>query len=825
MTEFTFHLIANAHLDPVWLWDWKEGLNEGLITCRTVLDLMDENPDLTFIRGESAIYQHIEQTEPETFARIKRYVRSGRWDVVGGTVIQPDTNLPATETFARHFLHGQRYFIEKFGKPTRVAWAADSFGHAAGLPEILVHAGIEYYACTRPPPSLFPTAKPAFWWEGPGSSRVLTYRPSVGWYGTFRQETPGRLDEYLAEARKFGLHNVACFYGLGNHGGGPTRAMLRQIQEWQAKHPEIRVVHSGLHRFFEALRDELHSKGDGFVPSHRGELNYVLRGCYSSAARFKFPYRQTEAILSRAETTDAVIRAGLTQPPADLASAWDAVLFNSFHDILPGSSIERAYTDQLAWLGTAFHQAQQAELAALNALAARIDTRVNTPTADMPAGLAGLVWNPHPWRFKGHIEFEGALDYRFIDKYYNNVDAVPVQVLGPNRKPLPFQIINNEHASAPKHAWRKRAVIPVDIRPMGWTVLEMAYVENPKLTAPPKTAVKVTASGALNNGIWRVAAKVGASGIQIARKGRKLFGSRGLSAVVFRDPYGSWGDMSEDPHGMKINQVLETWVVKQIQALERGPQRGTVWLRLAGRHSWMDLTISLDQGRDAVDVSARILWNERSSRLKLVMPGGDRAEFEVPGGTIERGPAGEVPGGRWVRVQGKRGGFGFASNALYNFDSSNGDFRATIVRASRYAADEVLPPEADPWRPAFDAGELTFKFIISPGADELPQLAAELERPPIVLLVAPSAGDLPRTGTLFSLSPASMELVAIKPSFDRKGFILRLRETSGRKVRPLIVWQNQKIVLGAVQPYSLTSWRLVSTKTGWQAGAVNIIEE
>src|SRR6476646_10240508 len=113
---FTFHLIPNAHLDPVWLWDWREGLNEGLVTCRTVLDLMDEDRELTFIRGETFIYEHIERTDPATFARIKKYVKQRRWDPVGGTVIQPDTNLPDTETFARHFTHGQRYLKSRFGK-------------------------------------------------------------------------------------------------------------------------------------------------------------------------------------------------------------------------------------------------------------------------------------------------------------------------------------------------------------------------------------------------------------------------------------------------------------------------------------------------------------------------------------------------------------------------------------------------------------------------------------------------------------------------------------------------------------------------------------
>src|SRR5512144_988924 len=106
MAMITFHLIANAHLDPVWLWDWREGLNEGLITCRTILDLMDEDRDLTFMRGESAIYEHIRRTDQATFDRIRKYVGKGRWELVGGTHIQPDTNLPATETLARHYAMG-----------------------------------------------------------------------------------------------------------------------------------------------------------------------------------------------------------------------------------------------------------------------------------------------------------------------------------------------------------------------------------------------------------------------------------------------------------------------------------------------------------------------------------------------------------------------------------------------------------------------------------------------------------------------------------------------------------------------------------------------
>src|ERR1700722_421604 len=237
-----FHLIANSHLDPVWLWDWREGLNEGITTVRTVLDLMDEDRKLTYIRGESALYRHIEKTDPATFTRILKHIRSGRWDVVGGTYIQPDTNLAGIETLARQFTEGQRYFQNHLGRKVTVAWQADSFGHTAGLPEILDAAGIDSFAFTRPDSKVFPMPEPAFWWEGPGGSRILAYRPLVGWYGTERNEMVRRLDGLLDAARRSGLKTVACFYGVGNHGGGPTRVQLSEIGAWTDAHPDVRGI-------------------------------------------------------------------------------------------------------------------------------------------------------------------------------------------------------------------------------------------------------------------------------------------------------------------------------------------------------------------------------------------------------------------------------------------------------------------------------------------------------------------------------------------------------------------------------------------------------
>jgi alpha-mannosidase len=824
MAEYIFHLIANAHIDPVWLWDWREGLNEGLITLRTILDLMDEDRELTFIRGEAAIYQHIEQHDPATFERIKQHVAEGRWDVVGGTYIQPDTNLPATETMARHFARSQHYFAAHFGQPVRVAWAADSFGHSGGLPEILAQAGIEAFAFTRPAAAQLPLAKPLFWWEGVGGSRVLAYRPAVGWYGSERHDVAPRLDSFLEMARGGDSTNIGVFYGLGNHGGGPTRRHLEDIRRWAAAHPEVQIVHSGLHRFFAAVHAEIAGQGDDFLPTHRGEMNFCLRGCYSSVAKFKFAYRKTEAVVSRAERTDAAISAMLGQQPADLGEPWDTVLFNSFHDILPGSSIERAFDDQIAWLGGAVHQSQRVELAALNALALRVDTAVTKPPGDKPSAMAFLVWNPHPHAYRGHIELETALDYRPIWDYHQRPDELPVEVRGADREPLPFQLANTECHFMPDFPWRKRTVVPVELPPLGWSVLSMGWVEGAQVPVSPGPHARTPQDGCIDNGIYAVTAQAGERSVAIFYRDRPVFGDAGISAITVEDPWGSWGGMAEEPESLDLSTVRCHWVIDRVATLETGPERAVLWVRMVGGDSRLELTFMLYRGRAAVDVGARVFWNERSARLKLVMPAGDEAEFDVPGGSVRRGPCGEVPGGRWVRVQGSHGNFGFASDALYNFDCKDGAVRATVVRAGGYATDVYNQTVAEPWRPVVDTGELRFRFLLTTGDENLPVLARELEEPPIAMPVPPKPGDLPRQASLAELAPTSLRLLALKPAEDGDGWVLRVQEVEGRETEPHFVWLGLPLSLGTIRPRQIATWRLMRDGAAWKAVRANIFE-
>jgi alpha-mannosidase len=814
-----FHLIANAHLDPVWLWDWREGYNEAITTIRTVLDLMDENNKLTFIRGESALYRHIEETDPETFARIAAYVKSGRWDIVGGTYVQPDTNLAGTECLARHFTEGQRYFEDRFQRKVTVAWQADSFGHAAGLPEVLNAAGIDSFAFTRPDKKVFPLSSPAFWWEGASGARVLAYRPMIGWYGTERDEIPRRLDGLLDAAHKSSLLNVACFYGVGNHGGGPTRRQLLEIRAWAETHPDVKVIHSGLHPFFAALREEIKGRAASSIPVHRGELNFCLRGCYSTMAKFKRLYRQGENLLARAEKTDSVIAGHLGLAGADLTEAWKGILFNSFHDILPGSSIERAFDDQTAWMGEVLHTSQKAELRALNRLAMQVDTVVSERPEHHPSAVAALVWNPHPQPYRGHIELEACLDYRPIWAYDNRPTEIPLRVLGPSGTPLPFQEIETENRSMVHVPWRKRVLVPVSLPSFGWNVLEMGWVEGATV---PKVKNAVTSSpNWIDNENYRVKAVRGKKGITISYKGKALFAGDGLTADVLNDPWGSWGGMLEEPDSIRLTDKRETWEITEVELLESGPERAKLWVRLAGKKSRIDLSFSVSRGRPAVDVEARVFWAERSARLKLRFPVGDEAEFEVPGATVTRKPCGEVPGGKWVAVDSK---FGFASDALYNFDTENGVLSATVIRGTRYADDVPTPADTLPWLPATDLGEFKFRFLMTAEPKGLPDLARELEQPPLAILVPSRKGTLPRQGSLASLQPASLQLLALKRAETGRGFVLRVQGSPGKTVQAKLDWMGSSINLGPVRNGQIVSWLLEPTESTWKTTVVDLSE-
>jgi len=812
--KLTLHLIGNAHLDPVWLWDWREGMNEGIATCRAMVRLLQEFPEFRFIRGEAAVYSYVEEHAPDLFADIAGLVQEGRWDIVGGNWIQPDTNLPSTETMLRQFIRGKDYFRKTFGVEVTTAWAADSFGHSAGLPEILKAAGMENFAFTRPQAAIFPLRSQAFWWRARSGARILAYRPHDGWYASERGGINERLDACLARAEEEGAETAALFYGLGNHGGGPSRRHLQEIREWISQHPEVEVKHSGLHDFFAELRREIERRGDDLIPTVDGELNFCLRGCSASVARFKYAYRRTEAQLMRAER--AVVFGGVpSSDQADcLKDAWDVVLFNAFHDILPGSSIERAYPDQLAQLGFAATKAQNEETAALVRLAGHIDTTSGawTVPADHSQPQPVIVWNPHPWAMSSQVEVEVSLDHRPLWPYEGRSEEIPLVVVDAAQgKALPLQVIPEEHDSFRHIPWRRRVVVPVEVPPLGWTLLQMGIDPCASVTRPEPL------SGTPR---FRCEAAVGNEAVHFTRDGAPWLPG-GVQIRLYEDTWGAWGGMNEEPESWLLTKEIERLSIVETAEVETGPLRFATWVRFAGTksRSTIELTFQIDRDSDAIHLSARCLLADRGVRMKLVIPapGADGwAEYAVPGGEVDRAACGEVSGNRWVRAGGGDHRIGFASDALYGFDTTKDELRATIARTSRYASDVNYAPHERPWQPCADLGEHVFRALLTPDVASLPQMSEELQTPLVSLTVpasVPSAGARFRArDSAFHIDQLSVRLVGVTQK-DETTIVVRLQNQSDARVACITGrCFGAGFELTGMLPYEIAAWELTREK-------------
>jgi len=726
--------------------------------------------------------------------------------------------MPSTETLCRNFEHSLAYFKRELGVRPTAAWQADSFGHSAGWPNILSSFGMDGFAFTRPQRAQFPLESPLFWWDCDHDDRLLCYRQHGMWYCTERGNVMALLDDTLAASAKQPWRNVGALIGLGNHGGGPTRRHLDDVAKWSAAHPEVEVCYSTLHGFFAALQAELAQPAAAVAPSVKGEFGYCLRGCYSSVQKFKSLYRQTEQALVAAEAVQSLVGAsqpGVAQP---LDEAWESVLFNSFHDILPGSSIERAVDDQLAWTSVAMHHAQKATLNALTRLAAAVDTRVPAPpTPDSPTQVPVLLWNPSPRPFTGAVEIETSMDYRPFFKYLNRADELPVALRDAQGRAIPFQEIATEHSSMPNLPWRKRVVAQLTIPAWGWRVVRMGLAEAKVAPVAGENPCRASATAGrsaatkpwITNERWRVGVDA-SGGIAITFDGKNLFGGRGrLRLLVVEDGWGSWGGMVEEPTSWQHDLVREEWTLVRSEVIEPGPERARLWTRWAGKNSWVELTFEVGRDQAWVAVNGRLLWNERSARLQLVLPSRGPAVCDVPGGVATRTQRGQVPVGRWFQRTNAAGAcIGVASDVLGDADFLPTETRLTVARATRYANDVETAAEEKPWLPAVDCGELKFRLRLFTDGVAPDEVTETLLAPVVALPVPPSAGALPAKGTLATLKPAGMRMLSIQPA---AGGALTVRvQNRGPKtaVATMKLAGGKAVSLGRIAPQQIVTKKI-----------------
>lgn len=760
MKQHTLHMIGNGHIDPVWLWQWHEGYHEVKATFRSALDRLSEYDDFVFVSSSAQFYEWVERSDPAMFEEIKQRVAEGRWRVVGGWWIQPDCNIPSGESFVRQALYGQRYFREKFGVMATTGYNVDSFGHNGMLPQLLRKAGLRRYVFMRPMPHEKGLPGRLFWWQADDGSRVLALRLPFE-YCTWGKDLEQHIRRCAGELKP-PFDELMCFYGVGNHGGGPTRENIESIRRLNDDPDFPRLVFSDPDTFFETIEAR-----DLPIPVVHDELQHHASGCYAAHSGIKRWNRQAENRLISAEKFAAIAYrlTGMPYPREEFARAWKQVLFNQFHDTLAGTSLEAAYDDARDQLGEALAIADRVQNDAIQSIAWAID---------IPAqeGVKPLtVFNPHAWRSRVNV----ALQTRGVPAAFALLDD--------EDRPVPVQDVQSWATSG----GQRRLTFTADLPPLGWRTYRIVPVE-----AAPASETSLSATDhTLENRFFRL--EIDPQTGQIAslfdkRHGVEVFAGPAARAVVIDDPSDTWSH-----NVFRFQDEIGQFTATSVRLVESGPVLTTVRVKSAFGASTLTQDFTLYDDLPQIDVRVTVDWREKHKMLKLRFTVNQifmRAVYEIPYGHIEREATGdEEPGQSWldvsgtVRETGETYGLSLLNDGKYSFDVNVRDIGLTVLRSPVYAHHIPTQPQPDRDYSYIDQGMQTFTYSLLPHAGSWEMAgtvrrAAELNQRPIALLGTYHDGSLPQSRATVEVTPENIVVGAVKLAEDNDDLIVRCYESS-----------------------------------------------
>ena len=798
-SRYRIHMIGQAHIDPVWLWPWPEGLAVVLTTFRSALDRMKEDPEFVFTASSAQFYQWVADSDPQMLAEIRRRVADGRWDVVGGWWVEPDVNMPSGEALVRQGLYGQLTLRRLLGRGATVAYNPDSFGHPGTLPQILKLQEMSDYVFMRPKPNEKALPSRLFWWEAPDGTRVLAYRIPMEYND--EGDVRGRILDMIHEPQP--ARDVMAFYGVGDHGGGATKQNLRSIEQIRGEAGAPKLIYGGPDEYFAEVRKSDTSS----LPVVKDDLQHHSVGCYTAESEMKKSNRAAELALLDAEKLSAVGAAawGAAYPKAEFTRAWEKVLFLQFHDSLAGTALPEHYaTTAREGYGYAMSVAHNALYEAAQRVAWQI------PTTD-PDSQYLVAFNLQAWPVTAWLEY---------DLEWNTSNPA---------------IVEDENGRQLAHQWipatsevqeRKRLVVEAPLPAFGYRQLRIRRGQ-------PETAasrLSVDQHGMANEHLRVTVGADGTIGIYDNDAQRRVFQGSGARALVMDDPSDTWS------HDVRAyDRQIGVFGNASVRVVERGPLRGRVQVKTTYGASALTVDWLLYAGSRTLEARVTLDWREHRKMLKFSFPvavAAPVATYEVPYGSIARPANGdESPGQRWIDVSAGDGGYGLSAinDAKYGYSVGGSDMRISLVRGAPYAHHQpaVLDPNREHiWQ---DQGVQTFRILLVPHKGtwkdaNIPRAAEEFTAAAPIVWQGIHAGSSPPADSFLSVDARDIVITAIKQAEDGDGLVMRGFETTGRPASASIDLRFlHKKWTGAFRPYEIKTLR-VNAATG-EVRQVNALEE
>jgi len=801
--SYRVHCVSHAHIDMNWLWGYQETVAVTVDTFRTVLDLLGEYPDFTFAQSQASTYEIIERYAPEMLCEIKKYLKQGRWEVSASTWVETDKNLPNGESLSRHILYTKRYLaklLELDPATLELDFEPDTFGHNVTVPEICTKGGIKYYYHCRGNDD--PSNQSAYRWRSRSGAELLVWRDH-NWYNgpvddRIFHKAPG-----LCKANN--ITSCLFVYGIGDHGGGPTRRdveRIKDISRWPIMPTVMFSTYSAFFRELELQKDAL--------PIREGELNFVFTGCYSSQSRIKMTNRICEDRIYESEMLCAAAnRLGGPRCNKSFEDAWRRILFNHFHDILPGTGVAdtREYAmgqfqSAMATIGTNANRA-------MRTVAEAIDTSpiISTFEADsisegggvgymvgqgahygMPKAERGMGKNRIFHLFNTtQYDFEGVCDLTVWDWNYDVGRAVFTDSSGARAE----QKMLNGGSYYWGHVFKQFAVT-VKVPAMGYATYILT--ESPKLD-----------NNAFRDWSDRCDRYSDADIVMENDRIKAVFDHKTMQLISLIDksngenmvglPACSYRLIKENTvHGMASWRVGDYMTVENLNETQRvrvsdinlsGIRK---WIRydLAfGERSKLSVSIYLDENSSTLDFDTTVDFHELGTldtyipQVNFMLPVGYEVgtyRYDVPFGTLDR-PAIEhdVPANSFA-VAVNNEGEGKAALMLvcdtkYGFRGANNGISLDLIRGTY---------EPDPY-PEYGVHNMRIGVSVVENAQNhtLFSTAARFIHPICACSARAGKGTLPLSGSLLRVS-GDIRISAIKTPEDLDGLMIRLCDCCGK---------------------------------------------
>ena len=786
-----FNLLGHAHLDMAWLWTTDETYEVAERTFNSVLNLQQDYPALTFGHTSPALYQWIEHQRPELFASIRAAVRLNQWEILGGMWIEPETNLVCGESLIRQLIYGQEYYQDKFGKMTKVAWLPDSFGFTWQLPQIMQQCGIEYFVTGKlhwNDTTQFPHG--CFWWESPDGTKLLTLMSPPNVTGVM-DTNPMTMTNYGVDwEMQTGLQEIFWLPGVGDHGGGPTRDMLEVAAKWQVSpfFPQIEFVTAVdyLERINQAPR--LKGAEDQF-PVWQDELYLELhRGSYTVHAEQKKYNRRCERLLYEAElwSTLATLLCGERFDIQPLFSnikilaekagfelrdfsqlieiAWKKVLFNQFHDILPGTSIPEVFAKaNQDWEGAIAIGEKLLQHALLT-----IATKIKLPNPPQAGAVAIVVFNSLNWERSQVVTLKDSRyksDINFVvwDELENKL---PVSSDRPGQLSFLAQNIPGVGYSLYWLGQGQAARSIVDLP--GNYQLENDYL---KVIVNPHTGDLDSIFDKINQ--------------------REILRSPGNKLEAFADRGQYWDAWNIDPD--YAQKQLSDTQLKSIEWLANSKLKQVIRVVKQFNQSEFRQDYILDVNSPLLKIENRVDWQETHVMVKVAFPlnlTSDYATYEIPCGTIKR-PTNpqtaaekakwETPALNWADLTDNEANYGVSllNDCKYGYDAQPNQLRLTLLRSATWPDPHTdqdihhftycIYPHQNDWQAAKTVQKgWELNTALHPVILEQPQPKNTIQ--------------LPAKSELLNLSADNLILMALQLS-NNHSLIMRFYEAAGMEAK------------------------------------------